>query len=114
MCSPAPSANAPWRALARNATRAGLRFLAAGPAHRLAVGPVHFLFDIQAARKRTWAAGTPLGILFHTTDPPDGRRVLLGGPPRGRARLAALDTLARWAENVSLPVPDGQCIPADW
>jgi len=111
--SPAPSADVPWRALARDAARAGLRFLAAGPAHRLAVGPARLLFDVQAARGRTWAAGTPLGMLIHTTDPPDGRPVLLGGPLRGHARLAALEALARWAESVGLPAPDGQRIPAD-
>jgi len=104
----------PWRALARDAARAGLRFLAAGPAHRLAVGPARLLFDVQAVRGRAWAAGTPLGMLIHAADPPDGRPVLLGGPPRGHARLAALEALARWAESVGLPPPDGQRIAADW
>lgn len=104
----------PWRALARDAARAGLRFLAAGPAHRIAVGPASLHFDVQALPGRAWAAGTPLAMLIRASAPPDGRPVLLGGPPRGHARLAALDALTRWAEAVRLPKPDGQRIAADW
>lgn len=104
----------PWKALARDALRAGAAFLAAGPAHRIAVGPGLLRFDVFPRTGRPWASGSPLAMRIRDADPAEGRPVLLGGPARGHARLAALDALARWAEAVGLPPPDGGWIDADW
>lgn len=103
-----------WRALARDAARAGLRYLSAGPGHRLAFGAGPLLFEALGPAGRPWACGTPLAMRLAAADLPDGRPVVLGGPARGHARLAALDAISRWAERHGLPAPDGTRIDADW
>jgi hypothetical protein len=104
----------PWKSLARDAACAGVRFLSAGPGHRLALGSGPLLFEPSAGPGRPWACGTPLSQRLAAADLPDGRPVVLGGPARGHACPAAVAAVAQWAERQGLPAPDGTRLDADW